>query len=126
MKDDNRLDLIWRYLEGGDLFKWEFLPMITWGFGIFVLIVCGCSIYIYLRKKTIANDIFTKYRAMIFTTLISLVGPISWLIIFPAHASSHDFIDFIIWYLPYTLLGFIIVGISLKVVAQNIKSLIGK
>lgn len=48
------------------------------------------------------------------TTIFSILAPISWFIIFKAHAYIHTHLDFIVWYMPFIIWGFTNVGIWLQ------------
>lgn len=121
MQDASRLELIWTYLKDGNVFGWEFLNIFDFGFGVLVLIITACSLIVWGSKNSIKDEIFRKYKALIITTTIAISGPLSWLILFPAHASFHVFLDYIIWYMPYALLGFIVIGITIKVIVDRLK-----
>ena len=47
---------------------------------------------------------------LVFTTWISVLGPFSWFIIFKAHSFVHLDFDEIVWYMPYCLFGFALIG----------------
>ena len=48
--------------------------------------------------------------ALVFTTWVSILAPLSWFIIFQAHSYVHLGFDDIVWYMPYCLFGFALIG----------------
>ncbi len=65
------------------------------GFLVFPVFM-GLSLY-YLKK----NQLWGKYRALIFTTLLSFLGPISWFVLGKGHSYIHTHINHILWYIVY-------------------------
>ncbi len=58
--------------------------------------------------------LFSKTRALGGAVLISYLAPVSWFLIFKAHAFQHPFLDPIAWYLPTAILIFTLAGLMLK------------
>lgn len=118
--DSDSLSFLWNnvikdYLRG-DFFEWGFLnlPFNTYFAVIIGIILIFCAIIFFLAKKQI------KYSAFILTTLISAICPLSWYVIFKEHSFWHVQLDFIVWYMPFMLLGFAIIGIGIHQVYQRI------
>ncbi|MCI8417876.1 MAG: hypothetical protein HFI33_10375 [Lachnospiraceae bacterium] len=64
-----------------------------------------------------AESLDTQERrmfALILTMGISLLGPLSWLVLAKGHAVHHPHIDYVIFCLPFTVLGFASVAQELK------------
>lgn len=99
-------EVIQKYL-GNNAFDLGFANGLTIPFGLVILFVLlGCVVlYIALSKKKV------EYRALAITVLFSLLCPLSWLIIFKQHATEHPHLDYIVWYIPFLLLGFLGMGV---------------
>jgi len=54
--------------------------------------------------------------ALIVTTWVSAIAPISWLILFKSHSYIHTHLNYIIWQMPFTLYGFALCGYTMGVV----------
>jgi hypothetical protein len=78
-------------------------------FIVFVLV----TILFYSVAKVIEHKEL-KTSSFIVTTWLSAVAPLSWLIIFKAHAYLHLHLDFIIWQMPFAFLGFGMCGAILQ------------
>lgn len=65
------------------------------GFLVFPVLM-GLSLY-YLKK----NQLWAKHRALILTTLLSFLGPISWFVLGKGHSYIHTHINHILWYIVY-------------------------
>lgn len=78
-------------------------------FGFFFLLFI--ILYIWKRKAIHQNTI-----ALFVTTAFSLFSPLSWFVIFKAHSYIHTNLNFIIWQMPFTLLG---VGFCGTVIQQS-------
>lgn len=105
---------------GEHAFKWDFFPYINFGFGILAVIITLFSILVFCLSKKVDKEKQDKNIAIVITTTISILGPLSWLVFFPAHASFHVFLDFLIWYLPYCILGFLVICLGLKLLVDCI------
>ena len=54
-------------------------------------------------------------KALIVTTWISAIAPISWFILFKSHSYIHTHLNYIIWQMPFTLYGFALCGYTIGV-----------
>jgi hypothetical protein len=66
-----------------------------------------------------------KFKALILTTWISILGPFSWFIIFKGHSFSHGHMDHIVWYMPFYFFGFILTGYVFKLIFSILRNKIG-
>ncbi|MBV6395528.1 MAG: hypothetical protein HFACDABA_01104 [Anaerolineales bacterium] len=57
-----------------------------------------------LRKGT-RSDI-----ALLVTTWVSILSPLSWIVLFKAHAAFHSHTTSIIWHMPFVIFGYALVG----------------
>lgn len=113
--DSDSLSFLWNnvikdYLRGNS-FEWGFvsMPFEVWFVVPIALIILFGGIIFFLSRKT--GD--RKYNTLVITTLISAVCPLSWYVIFKEHSFWHPQIDFIIWYMPFLLLGFSVIGVGI-------------
>lgn len=51
-----------------------------------------------------------KYIALTITLWISILAPLSWFVIFKSHSYIHTHMNFIVWYMPFMLFGFVLIG----------------
>jgi hypothetical protein len=58
--------------------------------------------------------------ALIWTTWLSLLAPLSWFVIFKAHSSIHTHINFLVWQMPYTLFGFGLTGVAARRIVERL------
>lgn len=86
-------------------------------FALFILL--AVVVYFFTKKET--QTIQYRNRALLLTTLISVAAPLSWLIIFTSHSDFHIFIDPLVWYLPFILLGYVIVGEGIRLIISKVK-----
>lgn len=79
--------------------------------GVFVLIFISCVVLYVLDKKNIKDsEVLRTNKALIVTTCLSFVAPLSWYILFKGHVIIHPFYDYITFYVPSFLLGFLTIG----------------
>lgn len=48
----------------------------------------------------------SRTRALVGATWLSLLAPLSWLLVFKAHSFQHTHMNFVVWQMPFTLFGF--------------------
>jgi len=81
-------------------------------FGVFVLLLIVISIYSVADEKrspsTYRNKRFNK--PLMLTTWVSLLGPLSWYIIFKGHSFIHTNFNEIVLYMPFCLFAFALFG----------------
>lgn len=53
-------------------------------------------------------------------TWVSFLAPLSWYVIFKAHAFVHVFLDLLAWYLPFVIFGASIIGLLIKALVKCI------
>jgi len=114
--DSDSLSFLWNnvikdYLRG-NAFEWGFFHS---GFEFWFAVLIGiilffCAVVFFLGKKS--NN--RKYNALLISTILSVACPLSWYVIFKEHSFWHPQIDFIIWYMPFLLLGFAVIGTGIS------------
>lgn len=125
--DSDSLSFLWNnvikdYLRG-NAFEWGFIDK---GFEFWFAVLIGIillfsAIVLFLGIKLNTR----KYMALVISTLMSAICPLSWYVIFKEHSFWHPQIDFIIWYMPFLLLGFAVIGVGISLLSSK-KSTIEK
>lgn len=59
-----------------------------------------------------------RIRAMNITFWVSMLGPLSWYIIFRGHSYIHTSLDMLVWHMPMVIIGFILTGM---VISESIR-----
>lgn len=101
---------------GIDIFKWKFISKgfdFHYLYMFIIYIICG--VYIYMKQKNKER----KYNALLLTTGLSSLCSLSWLIVFKQHAYFHPHLDHIVWYVPFMLLGYLVVGVALDILLNK-------
>ena len=80
---------------------------------LLLLIPFSMLIYNYLKTKN------PKIIALTTCFWISILAPLSWIVFFKSHSYIHTHINYIIWYMPFLLFGFIITGYSFSKLIEN-------
>lgn len=102
----------------------------AWGLSVlvplFFLLGAAMVLTLYFRKKARGNPAMAtqasqrekagerKMLALLAVMAVSLLGPLSWLVLAKGHAVHHQHIDYVIFCLPFTMLGFASVAQELK------------
>ena len=81
---------------------------------LFIVFLVFSVILFFIIKKNIDRPKETKSTALLITTWYSISSPLSWFIVFKAHAYVHINLDYFVWQLPFTILGFALVGYSIE------------
>jgi hypothetical protein len=122
--DSDSLSFLWNnvikdYLRG-NVFEWGFMSLgFNFWFAVLIGIILFSGAVVCLFSPRSRNN---KYNALVFSTLISVVCPLSWYAIFKEHAFWHPQIDYIVWYMPFFLLGFAVIGIIVSLLILKIPS----
>jgi len=74
------------------------------------------SIYLITQQKKLKNKICKQRKSLslVVTTWVSILAPLSWFIIFKGHSYIHNHMNFIVWYMPFCLFGYVIIGNSIS------------
>lgn len=118
----NAIYLIFKkYLKGNafDIYIFEKYNIVIPYIAVFALVVISMLVIFFFYRKT---QFSVKYNALLLAFIVSLICPYSWFFIFKEHALVHLHIDYIVWYLPFLLFGFAIIGTALNVLIQYLKS----
>ena len=109
-------DITMKYLGGS---VYTFKGILSFG-SILLCIVAGSIILYFFSKKYSTIDVFRKNAALIITTFFAISGPFSWFFIFKEHSTFHS--NYIVWYLPFLLFGFLIIGVALSTIILKIRN----
>lgn len=77
-------------------------------FIVLITIILLSSLGLLILSKQSANLRLTQALAV--TTAFSVLCPLSWFIIFKQHAAVHLHLDYIVWYMPFILFGYLVFG----------------
>ena len=83
---------------------------------LFLLATLICGI-VLARRRTDCRPLI----ALIAATWFSVLAPLSWLVIFKAHAQVHS-LDVIVWHMPFIPFGFALCGLSVVQLSHWIRS----
>lgn len=75
-------------------------------------------VYLFFFTKKYTEN--RKYKALALATALAWIPSASWFIIFRNHAMDHRHIDFICWYFPFMLLGFVSLGVTVSILYRKI------
>ncbi len=110
--------LIRYYYIKGNAFEWGFLSLpfkVYYSYLFIVIFISTIAIYLFSRK--LRNR---KYFAMIIASYFSILCSLSWIIIFRDHSLWHPHLNFIIWYIPFLLYGFALIGIAISLLIKTV------
>lgn len=104
------------------LFNYALLPAVTLPFGaanllvivvqsIFTMGVLAWLLLRYLRRN---KGLSKQVETLKYVYLLSLAGSLSWLVLMPGHAFPHAHLNAIIFYVPFLLICYVIIGLALR------------
>lgn len=121
--DSDSLSFLWNnvikdYLRG-DVYFFGFIESYFQFFFAYLigLVLVFATLVFFLTR----NSSDKKYKSLIIATLASVLCPLSWLVIFKEHAFWHPQMDYIIWYMPFLLLGFVVIGVGLSLLGSKLQ-----
>lgn len=79
---------------------------------VFIFFLSVSALCLVFQALTKRKDI--KLANLVIITWLSALAPLSWLVIFKAHSYLHYHLNFIIWQMPFTLLGFAMCGATFQ------------
>ncbi len=95
--------------------RWVAANLHTVRFSYLIVLFLVATFYLLARRSSCREEDEKRLEtALICATWYSLLAPLSWFIIFKAHAYIHTHIDPIVWHMPFTLFGFALCGLILK------------
>lgn len=113
--------IITKYLKG-NVFEWGFLSQTSAAFHfvylIAIIVVLGTMVYYFSRNL---NEYYKRLNiSLLITTAVSFLAPLSWFIVFRQHSANHTHLDYIVWYMPFLLLGFLIIGVGISLILYKL------
>jgi len=85
---------------------------------LILLFMCATITFFIRHSPSRKTETYQTGIALVVATWFSILGPISWFVVFRDHAALHTRLDFIVWQMPFTLYGFALIGF----VASNLKN----
>ncbi|MFR9166526.1 MAG: hypothetical protein ACLVKO_10035 [Dysgonomonas sp.] len=114
-------EILKQYIFEGYPFPLHTLIGIKLSFATLLTVILIFSMLIlYLSKDR------HKIIALLAATLFSVLAPLSWFLIFKEHAATHPFLNYVVWYIPFLLYGFIIIGLGISLIIKPIINKINK
>ena len=122
-KDAAYMDVLSSYLNDEAMVLYdEKNPLIGITYKGLVYIYAVASLLLLLLSVFLKKHIWTpRTKAFLYTCWISMLAPLSWLILFKPHAYLHQHFVVLVWMLPFTALGFGIVGVAVEELLVLIK-----
>lgn len=82
-------------------------------FILLLVLVTIVLLYYFTKNKN------PKIIALTISFWVSITAPLSWVIMFKSHSYIHTHINLIIWYLPFILLGYIMVSYLISILIEK-------
>lgn len=111
-------EVLQKYFSG-NAFETSFFPHLIVGFGILVLVILVFGIVTSFFASRLPERKKKYSVSLIVTTVFSILCPLSWFIIFKQHATVHPHLDYIVWYMPFLLFGYLLIGHCISIVASE-------
>jgi hypothetical protein len=73
------------------------------------LILMFAALSLALTRMNL-NEPDDRHRALIGTTWLSILAPLSWFVVFKNHSEAHVHMNFVVWHMPFMLFGFALGG----------------
>lgn len=110
-----------KYLKDS-IFHWDFLSSYSsaFHFGYVILVIAILGVIVYYLSKNMDEVSRRLNLALLTITLISMIAPLSWFIVFKQHSANHFHLDYIVWYMPFLLFGFIIIGVGVSLILAKL------
>ena len=93
---------------------------------VFACVSCLVWLCHFLSKRgklPLAEESLRKLIGLSISVWFSFLAPLSWMMIFKGHSYIHTHMNFITWHMPFTLLGFGLLGAFLSVLVTTIYNL---
>ena len=92
---------------------------------IFVFACISCLVwlchFLFQRGKLpLEEESISKLTGLSIAVWFSFLAPLSWMVIFKGHSYIHTHMNFITWHMPFTLLGFGLLGAFLSMLVAPI------
>jgi hypothetical protein len=95
----------------------SFAPDVNY-LGLLLVFVFFTFLLLVMRFQT--NRKSQKKKALLTTTWLSALAPLSWFVLFKAHSYIHTQMNYIVWQMPFTLYGIALCGYALGVILNRL------
>ncbi|SDJ10959.1 hypothetical protein SAMN04515654_12815 [Halanaerobium congolense] len=126
--ESNVLNVINKYLENGKaainltnlsffettLFIFEFKDL------IFLFLVASVLVFASKKYFPSIDENRNKFKALTISVWISFLAPLSWFVLAKGHSYIHRHMNYLLWHIPFTILGFALVGYALGLVIKDL------
>jgi len=69
---------------------------------------------LFFSTRAVSRRDSTLVPALVGATWFSILAPLSWFVIFKAHAFAHFHMDYIVWQMPFVFFGFATCGLAIR------------
>ena len=101
---------------------WDSFMLVDFGELILLFAFFSALLMWQKNKPSTSSLIQSNVKALIMTTWFSLLAPLSWFTLFKGHSFIHTHMNFIVWYMPFVILGFAVVSVSLSVILRELNT----
>lgn len=119
-KIDFSLPDVFEFFAVRDVYRLDYNTDITISYGTLFLIITLLCIALYLFRNRIGEMKERKNVSLILISLVAILGPLSWIVIFAQHAMFHS-LDIVVMYMPYCLFGFAVIGLAIDIAVKAIR-----
>jgi hypothetical protein len=81
------------------------------------------SIPLVLRRRGEQPQTRQARLALVGATWFSVLAPLSWFAIFKSHSFIHTHMNYVVWQMPFTLFGFAVSGLTVRIVFSDLAHL---
>lgn len=121
-KDWDVGEVLKRYWQGDiwDFSHWLAGGVLTFSVLQFTMVLIACSLwYIWsIRKSGIEKE--RLGFALLISLWVALLAPLSWFVVFKEHSVVHFHMNNIVWQMPYTLWGILLLGFIVQRAVRQI------
>lgn len=122
---DNIFEIVLKQYLKEDAFNWGIFQSpytIRYVYLVFIVFLLCAFLFFYFRKITDKR----KYVSLSLATLFSFLSSLSWYYIFVQHAHQHPCYDNMVWYMPFMLYGYVVLGVGFALLFDKVKNIIFK
>lgn len=102
----------------------EKFTFITFGEIILSFTIIFLIYFILDFKSMLKNKFNREQKSLLYVTIISSLAPLSWYVLAKAHSYVHTHMNHILWYLPFLLLLFIFIGLTVSRLKFSFKQIL--
>lgn len=82
---------------------------------IFIIMLVSLAGLYFIKKTKISVLERKQLIALLVTTWFSILAPLSWFILGKGHSFIHTQLNYVLWYVPYMIYGFLLVGYTFNI-----------